>query len=117
MAKHERNLTGNFDELLRTLHDEIMGRSLSASFQDGSDYRADDVRCAVRVYERYSVIGSNRLSANITLVGRGDRLFLTVIASGGSQAMFFKINTFGEESFLEKIIKIVNEFEAQTQRR
>jgi len=107
MAKYERRLTGNFDTLLNTLHTEILSGSISASFQGGSDYTADDVRCAVRVYERYSWVGSNRLAANITLVGQGDQLFLSVIASGGSQAVFFKINTWGEESFLNKIVRIV----------
>jgi len=107
MAKYERRLTGNFDTLLNTLHTEILSGSISASFQGGSDYATDGVRCAVRVYERYSWVGSNRLAANITLVGQGDQLFLSVIASGGSQAVFFKINTWGEESFLNKIIRIV----------
>ena len=32
---------------------------------------------------------------------------VTAITSGGSQAMFFKINTFGEESFLDKLREIL----------
>ena len=40
---------------------------------------------------------------NLTLVGCGEDLFLSVITSGGSQAMIFKINTWGEESFLDTI--------------
>jgi len=107
MAKYERHLRGDFNSLLATLDREILGGSISASFQGGSDYSAGDVRCAVRVYERYSVIGSNRLAANITLLGNGDYLFLSVISSGGSQAVFFKINTFGESAFTEKIARIV----------
>ena len=110
MAKYERRLRGNFDSLLQTLDREILGRSISASFQGGSDIVIGNVRCAVRVYERYSVIGSNRLAANITLLGEGDDLYLSVISSGGSQAVFFKINTFGEESFLQCAIDIVDEY-------
>ena len=89
MAKYERHLNGNFDSLLQTLDSEILGRSISATFQGGSDFIIGDVRCAVRVYERYSIIGSNRLAANITLLGNGDDLYLSVISSGGSQAVFF----------------------------
>ena len=110
MAKYERHLTGNFDDFLQTLDTGIMTGSVTASYQDGSDFSSGDVRCAVRVYERYSMIGGNRLSANITLVGNGDRLFLSVIAAGGSQAMFFKINTWGEESFVDKIARIVEAY-------
>ena len=61
------------------------------------------VRCAVRVYERYSLAGGNRLSLTLTLLGQGEELFLSAIAAGGSQGMFLKLNTFGEESFLEKV--------------
>jgi hypothetical protein len=111
MAKYERRLIGSFDSLLQTLDQEILGRSISASFQDGSDFSIGNVRCAVRVYERYSAIGGNRLAANITLFGSGEDLSLSIITSGGSQAMFFKINTWGEEAFAEKIAKIVEQWE------
>jgi len=113
MAKYERHLRGDFHSLLQTLDREILGRSISASFQGGSDFSMGDVRCAVRVYERYSFIGSNRLAANITLLGNGNDLFLSVISSGGSQAVFFKINTFGESAFTDKIIKFVEQWEKQ----
>lgn len=114
MAKYERNLRGDFYSLLHTLDREILDGSISASFQDGSDFTMGNVQCAVRVYERYSVIGGNRLAANITLIGTGDELFLSVIASGGSQAIFFKINTFGESAFMEEISRIVNRWEKQS---
>ena len=110
MAKYERRLRGNYDSLLETLDREILGRSISASFQGGSDIVIGNVRCAVRVYERYSVIGSNRLAANITLLGEGDDLFLSVISSGGSQAVFFKINTWGESAFTDNITRIVEQW-------
>ena len=114
MAKYERQLRGDFDSLLETLNREILDRSISATFQGGSDFSMGNVRCAVRVYERYSVIGSNRLAANITMLGEGEELFLSVISSGGSQAVFFKDNTWGESAFTEKIAKIVKQWEMQT---
>ena len=89
MAKFERTITGDFDDVLDRLHQGVLEGSSSASYEDGSDYVAGDVRCAVRVYERYSWSGGNRVSMSMTLVGRGRDLFLTAITSGGSQAMFF----------------------------
>ena len=103
MAKYERAVAGDFDTVLEKLHDGVLNGSASASYEDGSDYRAGDFRCAVRVYERYSWTGGNRVSMNLTLAGRGRDLFLSAITSGGSQAMFFKVNTFGEEAFLDTI--------------
>ena len=39
--------------------------------------------------------------------GEDGAIHLSAITSGGSQAMFFKINTFGEEAFLDKLAKIL----------
>ena len=108
MAKLERTLTGDFDARLDYLHDGILGGSASASWEDGSDYSGPDFRWAVRVYERYSLLGGNRVSLSLTLVGDGDRLHLTAITAGGSQAMFFKLNTVGEESFLDTLAQVVD---------
>ena len=56
------------------------------------------------VFERYSFWGGNRLSLTITLYqDYGDpRIYASAITAGGSQAMFFKMNTLGEEAFLEE---------------
>ncbi|MBM6926344.1 DUF6054 family protein [Pseudoflavonifractor phocaeensis] len=108
MAKLERELTGSFDRLLDYLHDGILNGSASASWEDSSDYASGSVRVAVRVYERYSIIGSNRVSLNLTLVGNGPNLFLSAITSGGSQAMLFKINTLGEGAFLDVVEELLD---------
>ena len=107
MAKYEKHLTGNFDEVLNAVTDGVLNGSMSASYEDGSDWTNGTVRCAVRVFERYSYMGGNRVSMNVTLVGNGCDLFLSAITSGGSQAVFFKLNTLGEESFREKLVEIV----------
>ena len=106
MAKYERRFSGDFDSALSALHDGILNGSAAATYEDGSDCAAGDVRCAVRVYERYSLAGGNRVSLNLTLVGNGQDLFLSAITSGGSQAVFLKLNTIGEESFLADVSRI-----------
>lgn len=108
MAKLERRVQGDFDAFLDYLYDGIINGSMSASFEDGSDYASGPVRCAVRVYERYSYAGGNRVSLNLTLVGEGTDLFLSAITAGGSQGVFLKLNTWGEDAFLEKLADLVN---------
>ena len=103
MAKYEKQFRGDFDKTLRYLHDGILSASSSASFEDESYIMFSGVRCCVRVYERYSWSGGNRVSMSMTLAGRGQDLFLSAITSGGSQAMFFKVNTWGEEAFLDTL--------------
>ena len=107
MAKLEITLRCDFDTVLQTICNGVLNASLSAELVDSSDYRYPNVRCAVRVFERYSFIGKNRVSMSVTLLQVGDDLRLSAITSGGSQAMFFKINTWGEESFLEKLEELL----------
>ena len=107
MAKYESRLRGNFDELLHMLNHGILTGSISAAYEDGSDYSNNGVRCAVRVYERHSLAKGSRVSMAITLVGTADELFVTIITAGGSSAVFFKINTIGEHTFLNKAIEII----------
>lgn len=110
MAKYEKQLTGDFDGFLDYLEQSILQRSASATFEDGSDWAMGQARVAVRVYERYSMMGGNRVSLNVTLSSQGDQLFLSAITSGGSQAMFFKVNTLGEENFLDQLIEAVESY-------
>ena len=62
-----------------------------------------DTQVAMRMYERYSWSGGNRVAMSVTFVGQADRVHITAITAGGSQGMFFKLNTFGEESFLDTL--------------
>lgn len=110
MAKYEKQLVGDFDSFLEYLFDGIMNGSVSASYEDGSEWTANGVRVAVRVFERFSYMGGNRVSLNITLAGSGNNLFLTAITAGGSQAMFWKLNTIGEENFLDKVIELAESY-------
>lgn len=113
MAKYEQVLTGDFNDFLGYLDQEIMHGSASASFEDGSDVDLGTIKMAVRVYERYSMMGGNRVSLNMTLLGNDQNLFLSAITSGGSQAMLFKINTIGEEAFLGQCRSAVERYLSQ----
>ncbi len=108
MAKLERTLTGNFDAILNRIEEGIKNGSVSATMEGWSDFREQDSRCAVRVFERYSYIGGNRVSMNVTLFQSGNGpIHLSAITAGGSQALLFKINTFGEEAFLDKLRELL----------
>ena len=103
MAKLERQISGSFYDVLNRIDQAVMDSGVSASFEDGSDWSSGAVHCAVRVYERYSAIGGNRVSLSVTLAGSGETLFVSAITSGGSQAMFLKVNTWGESAFLDSV--------------
>ena len=108
MAKLEQTLNGNFEQILRKIENEIVSGSMSASLEDSSDFRSGDAKCSVRIFERYSYSGGNRVSMSVTLFQNGNEpVHLSPITSGGSQAMFFKVNTFGEEAFLDKLRELL----------
>lgn len=108
MAKLEQTLTGDFNVWLSTIEEGILSGSVSASLEESSDFKCGDARCCVRVFERYSYAGGNRVSLNVTLFQNGDGpISLSAITSGGSQALFFKLNTWGEEAFLDKLRELL----------
>lgn len=108
MAKLEWTVSENFDSLLNRIEQGIIGGSMTASLEDSSDFRSGDARCSVRVFERFSYTGGNRLSLSVTLFQNGNGpVSISAIAAGGSSARFFKINTLGEEAFLEKLKELL----------
>ena len=108
MAKLEKTLNGDFYGILHNITDGILNGSMSASLEDSSDFRSGAARCSVRVFERYSYAGGNRVSLNVTLFQNGDGpIQLSAITAGGSQALFFKIKTWGDEAFLDKLRELL----------
>ena len=103
MAIFERTFTGDFDVLLKKVEKAVLDGSMSATLEESADYRTPQGRRSVRVFERYSYTGGNRVSMSVTLFQAGEEIHLCAITSGGSQAVFFKVNTWGEEAFLETL--------------
>lgn len=112
MAKFEAELRGDYAQILSEIDNAVLNRSASATCEEKSNFASGNTRCAVRVYERYSYTGQNRVSMNVTLLETDGRIFVSVITSGGSQAMLFKLNTLGEESFLETVTDILQKYRA-----
>ena len=75
MAKIETTLyntsVGHVDTLVRNA---ILSGSVSATLEDESHFSVGGVECETLVFERYSIIGSNRVSLTVTLVKRGSLL-------------------------------------------
>ena len=107
MAKFTTTLSGDFDHWVSKIQRGILQQSASASLEDSWDMRQGNSRCAVRVFERYSYTGQNRVSMSVTFFQDGGPIHLCAITSGGSQAMFFKLNTWGEESFLDTLKALI----------
>ncbi len=109
MAKFEHTFHEDFDQLVKKIEAGILEGSISASLEDSSDFYSGTARCSVRVFERYSYLGGNRVSLSVTLFqAEPGSVHVSAITAGGSQAMFCKMNTYGEEAFLDKFIELLN---------
>lgn len=107
MAKLELTLRGDFDTVVQDVADAILQGSISASQEDFSEIRTANTRLGVYVFERYSFWGGNRVSLTLTFLQTNgeDRIYASAITAGGSQGVFFKWDTLGEDTFLEKAEK------------
>lgn len=110
MAKYEKRFKGDFDKFKSYIHNSIINGSSSVTYEDGSYYFIENTKISVKVYERYSYAGGNRVSLNVSIIGHGEDIFISAITSGGSQAVFFKINTIGEETFLDLCVKAIEDY-------
>lgn len=114
MAKYTAVFQGDLNQFAQYIQQEVLHGSISASLEEEQEMCLDDaphIRCIIQNYERYSWAGGNRVSLNVTMLTDGEWIHLTAITAGGSQAMFFKINTWGEESFLEVFEEIVKRYQ------
>lgn len=73
MAKLEQVISGDFYEVLGKIERGIVEGSMSASLEEFSDFESGTARCSVRVFERYSYVGDNRVSLNVTLFSEWKR--------------------------------------------
>jgi len=110
MASFEHTLTGDADQFIAYLDQAILTGSVTANVEGSSDLRIGQARMLVRVYERFGALGGNRVSLSVSVLSVGDQLSVAAVASGGSTAMFWKVNTVGEHAFLQKAMDAVSDF-------
>lgn len=111
MAKYVATVQGSFEHFRSYLANEILNGSMSASLEDSHEVVMGNVRCSVMVFERYSYFGGNRVSLNVTLLcADGGPIQVVAITAGGSQAVFWKVNTVGEENFLKKLQEAIDAY-------
>jgi hypothetical protein len=110
MAMMQYSLEGDVDAFVRHVDRAITTGSVTAKLEAGADRSLGGARMIVRAYERYSWFGGNRVALTLSILAVGTEMIVTAVATGGSQAMFFKINHFGEDAFLDRAVEAINSF-------
>lgn len=106
MAKYEARIKGDFDKVLDKLEKNILSSSKAISLKDKSDFKDNDIRCSIRVFAYYPMIGTGAC-LNITLFQNTDKYIdLSAISLGGFSFLPIKD---GEDKLIETLNKILNE--------
>ena len=113
MATTTRTVTGSLPEVVAFIENSVMAQSSSASMEAAVDLETQSGGVAVRGYERYSWTGSNRVGMTVTSVQDGPYVHIVGITLGGSQAVFLKLNTIGEEEFLATLNSTISQWEEE----
>lgn len=107
MAKYKYTMNGSFNYVTDFIKKEILNTSSSASLEDEEYIINDNCRVGIMVFERYSYTGGNRLSLNVTVIDSNNEIQIIGISSGVSNGVIFKVNTWGEDAFLDKLKEAV----------
>lgn len=100
MAKFERQVAGDFEEVLRGIHSYIMGSAMSIQQIDETRHEVNGVQVATKVYDKYYMRSSNRASLTLTVIGDGDHVQVSAIGAGGGNGAFLNFSWGAEEDFI-----------------
>jgi len=103
MAKYEKCVHGDFNKILEQLDEVIFKSGLSIELVDKSNYEDENVKMAVRVYDKYFMRNSSRASLNVTIIDSGREVFISAIGAGGGNGAIFNFSL-GAESELTKVV-------------
>lgn len=109
MAKYENTLTGEFEEVVKRLENDIGNSGITMNLVDESNYTFGATKIAVRVYDKYFMRNGNRASLSLTVVGDNREIFISAIGAGGGSGILFNFSLGAEEDMVEIVRKSVEE--------
>ena len=110
MAKYTTTVGGSLNELVTYIKYNESRLGSTITLEEEITGTADSVKYWVGTYERYAVLGENRVSLNVMLIEYSEGVKVIATASGGSQAAFFKINHWSEDNFLNDFVSIIETY-------
>ena len=112
MAKYEKNISGQFEEILHHLENDISNSGITMNLVDESnytygDYTYGDINIAVRVYDKYFMRNGTRASLSLTVVGKGSDIFISAIGAGGGKGIIFNFTLGAEDDMVSEVKRSV----------
>ena len=87
MAKYITTVPGSLEQLRKYIYHNGPNLGATLSLEEEISGTADGVKYLIGTYERYAVLGENRVSLNIVLLEISEGVRVIATSSGGSQAM------------------------------
>lgn len=109
MAKYENTVTGEFEEVVKQLENDIGNSGITMNLVDASNYTIGTTKIAVRVYDKYFMRNGNRASLSLTVVGDNRDIFISAIGAGGGSGILFNFSLGAEDDMVEIVRKSVEE--------
>lgn len=110
MAKYEKTLTGQFDQVLAHLQNDISNSGASMRLVDESYHSSGNTQIAVQVYDKYFMRNGNRASLSLTVVGYGHEVFISAIGAGGGQGVFLNFSLGAEDDMVAIVQRSVEQW-------
>jgi hypothetical protein len=111
MAKYEKTIIGQFEEVVNYLENDISKSGISMKLVDESNYTIGDTKIAVRVYDKYFMRNGNRASLSLTVVGNNSNIFISAIGAGGGQGVIFNFSLGAEDDMVAIVEKSIEQME------
>lgn len=111
MAKYEKTIVGQFEEVVKHLENDISNSGVTMNIVDEGNYTIGDTRIAVRVYDKYFMRNGNRASLSLTVVGSNSNIFISAIGAGGGSGIFFNYSLGAESEMVEIVQKSIEQME------
>jgi len=100
MAKYEKTISGQFEEVLHHLENDIASSGITMNLVDESNHTYGDTNIAVRVYDKYFMRNGNRASLSLTVVGKCGDIFISAIGAGGGKGIVFNFSLGAEDDMV-----------------
>ena len=110
MAKYTTTVAGSLEQLRKYISRNGPNLGATITLEEEISGTADGVKYWIGTYERYAVLGENRVSLNIVLLEFSEGVRVIATSSGGSQAMFLKINHWSEDNFMNDFVSIIETY-------
>ncbi|MBX4263065.1 DUF6054 family protein [Clostridium estertheticum] len=107
MAKYEKTISGQFEEVLHQLENDIGNSGITMNLVDESNHTYGDTNIAVRVYDKYFMRNGNRASLSLTVVGKGSNVFISAIGAGGGKGIIFNFSLGAEDDMVAVVERSV----------